>query len=408
MEASRGEKTICLPFESEAHYEACMRNPEEFRRTLSSLYGRYPELFPARFEAGFVLDGKRFSERQQLSIRRVVLRATGQKFSIRPSFMLPYMTATTEDVEKGLYLRHWNVPYDALSHVFGRPPMFWYRAELALGRPAIVGTTVKAAERLPAHLLADEKHTKLLGQKVYVPTVVGGGCILGATLSEGADAKALLAAYGEFSSEARDLSPDYAPETVCTDGWEPTQSAFKTLFEGICVILCFLHSVLKIAERCVRDQALRSAVLDRAWAVYEAKDRVTFSQRIRRFREWAYTKLPVGSLKEMCLKLCSKRAQFLKAFDHPAAHRTSNAVDRLINHLDRRLFAMRTLHGTPASDRLLIRSVALQWNFHPYGPRLRCDQPLRRSPFHDLNHFEYHPDWLHNLLIASSRGGRRP
>jgi len=110
----------------------------------------------------------------------------------------------------------------------------------------------------------------------------------------------------------------------------------------------------------------------------------------------------------MALKLCSKKAQFIKAFDHPSAHRTSNAVDRLIDHLDRRLFAMRTLHGTVESGRLLVRSVAIQWNFHPYGPRLHWDQPHRRSPFHDLNGFDYHPNWLHNLLIAESMGGRRP
>ena len=51
--------------------------------------------------------------------------------------------------------------------------------------------------------------------------------------------------------------------------------------------------------------------------------------------------------------------------------------------------------------------MALQWNFHPYGPRLRHDQPSRVSPFHDLNGFQYPPNWLHNLLIASSMGGLR-
>jgi hypothetical protein len=51
--------------------------------------------------------------------------------------------------------------------------------------------------------------------------------------------------------------------------------------------------------------------------------------------------------------------------------------------------------------------MALQWNFHPYGSRLRRDQPSRVSPFHDLNGFQYHPNWLHNLLIASSLGGLR-
>ena len=68
---------------------------------------------------------------------------------------------------------------------------------------------------------------------------------------------------------------------------------------------------------------------------------------------------------------------------------------------------MRSCHATTASARLAVRAMALQGNFHPYGPRLRRDQPARVSPFHDLNGFQYHPNWLHNLLIASSLGGLR-
>ena len=51
--------------------------------------------------------------------------------------------------------------------------------------------------------------------------------------------------------------------------------------------------------------------------------------------------------------------------------------------------------------------MALQGHFHPSGVRLRRDQPSRVSPFYDLNGFQYHPNWLHNLLIASSLGGLR-
>ena len=53
------------------------------------------------------------------------------------------------------------------------------------------------------------------------------------------------------------------------------------------------------------------------------------------------------------------------------------------------------------------RAMARQWNLHPYGARLRRDQPARVSPFDDLNGVQYHPNWLPNLLIASSMGGLR-
>ena len=122
---------------------------------------------------------------------------------------------------------------------------------------------------------------------------------------------------------------------------------------------------------------------------------------------WATAGLPEGTLQQMVLKLCSKGPQFARAYRFPGAHRTSNALDRLMNHQDRRLYAMRYLHGTPDAARLAMRAMALQWNFHPYGARTRRDDPTRRSPFHDLNGFEYHPNWLYNLLIASSMGGRK-
>ena len=46
----------------------------------------------------------------------------------------------------------------------------------------------------------------------------------------------------------------------------------------------------------------------------------------------------------------------------------------------RLLYAMRCWHSTTDSARLAVRAMALQWNFHPYGARLRRDQPSRVSP----------------------------
>src|SRR2546422_11007419 len=202
MEPSRG-KSICVPFDSAEHYAACVADPERFRQHLTAVCGQHPELFPARMSEGFVLHDKSSSIKQQVMLRRLALKATAEVFLVRPSFLMPSMVGRTEAVERALSLRHWGVPFDALVSVFGRDAMDWYRAEMALGRPAIVGSTVKQPEKLPEHLLADEKHTWALGQEVSVPTTVGGGCILGATVTEAASADALEAAYGEFAQEAR-------------------------------------------------------------------------------------------------------------------------------------------------------------------------------------------------------------
>ena len=52
-----------------------------------------------------------------------------------------------------------------------------------------------------------------------------------------------MAAYKVFKDEALDVSPDYAPKTVSTDGWKGTQAAWKTLFTKVIILLCFLHGV---------------------------------------------------------------------------------------------------------------------------------------------------------------------
>ncbi len=104
---------------------------------------------------------------------------------------MPYMSARPEDIEKALYLLQFGVPFGALSYVFGRDEMFWYRLFLQFGRPSLVGTTVKAAEKLPTHLVADEKLSWVAGQKVYLPTTVAKGVFLGATVISAADAEQL-------------------------------------------------------------------------------------------------------------------------------------------------------------------------------------------------------------------------
>jgi transposase-like protein len=168
--------------------------------------------------------------------------------------------------------------------------------------------------------------------------------------------------------------------------------------------LCFLHGVLKVIERCRGE--LREQVLDRVWRCYHAETRRQCSQRLRRLAEWARQELS-GPLQEMVVKLHQQRTRYLTADEHADAHRTTNAVDRLMNHQDRMLYAMNYLHSKDGTARLALRAMAVLWNFHPYTGRLRRDDPTRQSPFADLNGFQYHDNWLHNFLIAASLGGHK-
>jgi hypothetical protein len=401
---SRGTKHICVPFMSEAHYQECMDDIATYRQHLQATYDQHPELFPQAWAQGYTWHDRYGVRKQRCVVRRIKLKATGKVFTVRPSFLLPYGIGRTEEVEKALFLRQWGVPFDALAYVFGRNAMFWYRAWRSFGRPNLVGTTVKQPSTMPQDLVADEKITWLAGTEVVVPTTVGGGCVLGITVAEQATSLALQTAYGEFKTEATTVFPTYHARSVCTDGFQATRDAWRQLFPHLTLVLCFLHSILKLTERC--RGALRTQVLERAWFVYHAVTKGQFAQRLRRLGEWGRATLD-GSLAQTIEKMTRLRTAFTPAYECPQAARTTNAVDRVHNQLDRTLYAMQYCHGHQTSARLAVRAWALQWNFHPYGSRLRHAQPSRSSPFADLNGFHYHSNWLQNLLIASSMGGLR-
>lgn len=398
-------KHICLPFASEAQYTALVDDAMLYRDFLARAYTRHPELFPRAWPQGFTFHDSYQSKKEQVIIRRVKLKQTAEVFALRPSFLMPYNVARTDDIEKALYLLQFGVPFAALAYVFGRDEMFWYRLFLQFGRPSLVGTTVKAAEKLPAHLVADEKLSWVAGRKVYLPTTVAKGVFLGATVVSAADAEQLTRGYAEFVAEAKQVDASYQPTTVCTDGFHATRQAWRALFPRVTLVLCFLHTILKLRDRC--RARLRREVLDRAWHIYKAATKRSFAQRARRFGEWAAKHLVSEPLLEVAAKLRTRTADYMTAYEHHQAHRTSNAVDRLMNYQDRKLYAMRYFHHSTGSAKLAARAIALLWNFHPYGERLRRNDAARRSPFCDVNGFQYHDNWLHNFLIASSMGGLR-
>ena len=162
----------------------------------------------------------------------------------------------------------------------------WYRLVCGLGRFSVVGTTVRQAE-VPAHLLADEHHQPLDGQKVYIATTVADGCCLGAEPAATAGTDDLKAAYEVFKDEARDIAPEYAPKTVSTDGWKGTQAAWKALFQRVVILQCFLHAWLKIRDRAKHLKELFADVSRRVWEAFHAPDRRSFGQRLRWLRQWA-------------------------------------------------------------------------------------------------------------------------
>ena len=404
--SARPSKTIVLPFATQESYDTMLNDKTAFRQLLWHFFEQNPELFPLDFQGGFHFCGMITSKKTGLIQQKIRLKSDGTTYQIRPSFMMPYMVAKTDDVEKALYLRQWGVPFSGLTYCFGRNDMFWYRAFVSLGRNSIVGSTLKTRQALPEHIAVDEKHGKYFKKKVYIATTVSNHCLLGAAMCTGAGEKELTRGYREFTDELAEVAPDFTPTTVNCDGWKATSNAMNALFPGIMVILCFFHSWLSIRNRCRKAKELMSSIGKKVWHVYEADTMAIFSQRLRRLREWAESELQGGTVLDKVLKLCGKRDSFKQAYYYPKAHRTSNAVDRLMDFQDRQLHSMRGCKGLEETTRLYLRASCLLWNFHPY--QKVPEDGKSRSAFESCNGFQYHENWLHNLLCAASLKGKRP
>jgi hypothetical protein len=374
---------------------------------------QHPELFPSVIQQGYRLHGTLPPSKKMpgVRMRRIKMKEKDddgkqQVFTIAPPFVMPYMTGYTDDVENALFLRRFGVPYWALAHVFGHDDMYWQRLEESLGRNSIVGTTVKDPDKLPEDLLADEKHTRLNGEKAYIATTVGADCVLGASVALQADEKNLKEAYGHFKTEAQNLSADYKPKTVNIDGWRATWLAWQSLFSSITIIVCFLHAFIKIRKRCKRMKERFSEICQQVWDVYHAADKQTFMEKIQDLRIWASENVETGTGLDEILKLCDKAPEFLKAYEHPSAYRTSNMIDRHMEPMDRYLYSGKYFHGHLMTAEHRVRGWVLLHNFQPYCPRSKVASKYI-SPAHKLNGFVYHDSWLQNLLISASMGGYR-
>ena len=400
-QSQRGDRQIVLPM-THNQFEQAWDDAAKMRELLDRSIAQNPELFPPCLRDGYALHGFARPSKKLPGVRLRKIRPTGggEAYHLRPSFIMSFMTGTTDELEYPLLLASFGVPCWVLTLGFEHSDMYWHRLVERIGRNSLVGTTVRDPKRLPEHLAADEHHVDWNGAKGYVATTAAEDCILGIGLTRMADDEHLTAAYGEFAREAREVDPEYAPKTVNTDGWVATQNAFKACFCGIVVILCFLHGFLKIRDRCRKNRDLHK----RVWEVYWALTATEFRARMTAFREWFGSQTWPQSVREMVEKLWNRTEDYVVAYAHPGCRRTSNAVDRPMNRLCRLVYAGRGLHGHQSSSERRLRGWALLLNFRPFAKR-GAQVRKHQSRAHRLNGKRYSDNWLENLQISASLMG---
>lgn len=116
---------------------------------------------------------------------------------------------------------------------------------------------------------------------------------------------------------------------MTTDGWEATRSVWNSLFEGITLILCFLHEVLKIRSVCRSKPAQCRSLCQKLWEVYQGTTKRQFAQRLRGFLEWVKAQKLSDAIVAKVRRIHLKSHLFQTALDFPDAYRTSNRVIKL-------------------------------------------------------------------------------
>jgi hypothetical protein len=355
-------REIVIPVDLDSYLNAIEDNAA-FRALVDKCYSDHPECFPPEFENGFGFKDFRVSAKMKIRIRRIrVGHGADERFyRVVPSDIMPYMTGRVEDVEKPLFLRKFSVPFWALEWVFGRSACYYWRLERRMGMASIAGSLTGHVEleqhentetgemevavcecSLPEDLACDEKHAKYLGEKAYVAVSAGGGCVLGAELTEGADKASLVGGYGVLKEEIEAAAPGHKIKSVNTDGYSSTIAAIPEVWgKGIVLITCILHLYIAIRDGCKKKYREQfEEVADDLWNCYDAPTKRSFAQRWKAFIAKCQSKaetLPERIIGKLSGANDNKLASYKAWYDRPEGHRTSSAVDRVMGSLDRRL-----------------------------------------------------------------------
>ena len=97
----RGHRTICIPC-SEQEYERVVDEAEAFRSLLDRQIEATPDLFPPEIRRGYRMKDVYRSRKTGCELRRIELRNL-QCYLVRPSFLMPYLSGYTEDVQAPLF-----------------------------------------------------------------------------------------------------------------------------------------------------------------------------------------------------------------------------------------------------------------------------------------------------------------
>src|SRR5215831_15469887 len=345
-----------------------------------------------------------------ITIWRIQCTRCKAVFTVLPHFILRYRQMRPEVARDALLATHGGLSLELCAVLYHISPMALYRLVCALGQQSLVTVLTRCGLPLPIYFLADEKHSRCLTAKVYLPTIVRGRVLWHLGYTTEASAVAFTQSYGEFQRVASQQEPTYRVKGVLTDGFDSTTKSLRTLLPGVRVGICLRHALIKLPKKLVAiaspvRKALRTQFHTLWYRARQRKSLRVFAlgQRLRHFADHVATTAGPANGERVRRWVQEKKAGWYAVLADPQMPVTSTLLDQAHNAIERKLFAMKGFHHPKGSQQVFLRGLAHLYNLVPYQRRAQhagqCGVEVEGGTVPTR-------DWFLNLQILTSGGFR--
>jgi hypothetical protein len=346
-----------------------------------------------------------------LTIWRVQCTTCKAVFTVLPHFVLRYRKMPPEVARGALLATYGDLSWELCAVLYHISPMALYRFVCAFGRQSLVTVLTRCGLPRPPDFLADEKPSRGLTEKVYLPTIVCGRVIWHLGYTTEASAVALTQSYQEFQRAAVHHAPSYRVKGLLIDGFDSTTKRMQTLFPGVRLGNCLRHAIIKLPGNLVAiaspmRKALRSQFHTLLHRARQRRGLRVFArgQRLRHVADHVTHTAGVANGERVRRWFQEQKAGWYAVLTDPQMPVTSTLLDQAHNAIERKLFAMKGFHHPRGNQQAFLTGLAHLYNLVPYQRRAQhagqCGVEVEggRVPTRD---------WLLNLQILTSGGYQR-
>src|SRR5712691_175706 len=410
---TRQNRTITVDFHDETTYSELLGNTKAFVEFVLAfiLSLGFQLIHKASCSEGANLTRHSHYARVRLcglTIWRVQCTTCKAVFTVLPHFVLRYRSMRPEVARDALLATHGGLSLELCAVLYHISPMALYRLVCALGHQGLVTVLTRCGLALPVYFLADEKHSRCLTEKVYLPTIVRGRVIWHLGYTEDASAVAFTQSYGAFQRAASQQEPAYRVRGILTDGFDSTIKSMRTLFPGARLGNCLRHAINKLPGKLTAiaapvRKALRSQFHTLLSRARQRKGLRVFAlgQRLRHFADHVATTAGASNGERVRQWFQAKKAGWYAVLEDPRMPVTSTLLDQAHNAIERKLFAMKGFHHPDGSQQAFLTGLAHLYNLVPYQRRAlhagQCGVEVEGGTVPTR-------DWFLNVQILTSGG----